>query len=66
MWWEALYLALSAALGIAAFIEGVDEPFAERVIDAALIAVFGIPLLISVAIMVACDWIADRIKGMRQ
>jgi hypothetical protein len=63
-WWEALHIAISAALFVLVFIEGDDEPFWLRTGTAALVALFWLPLLIIAAIWLLGDWIDDRIKGL--
>lgn len=65
-WWEALHLALSAAIFVVVFVDGNDEPFWLRLASAAIVALFWLPLLIIAAIWLTGDWIDDKIKRVRK
>jgi len=65
-WWEALHLALTAAIFVTVWIEGNDEPFWLRTLTAALVALFWLPLIIVTVIWVTGDWIGDKLKGPRK
>lgn len=65
-WLSSIHLVLSAALFILVFIEGDDEPFWLRMLTAAFVALFWLPLLILCFAFVAADWVGDKIKALRK
>lgn len=65
-WWEALWIAISAALFIALFIAGDDDPIVERVCIAAQWALLWFPALVLIALFMLADAAATLIKRVRK
>ncbi|MFA6219595.1 MAG: hypothetical protein WC692_07420 [Erythrobacter sp.] len=61
-----LHLAISAAVFIAVFIEGSDQPAFMRIFTATLMALLWLPLLIIFLAFVAGGWVSAKLKGHRR
>jgi hypothetical protein len=62
-WFEAIHLAISAVIFLIVYVEGNDEEFWLRFGSAAFVALFWLPGLILLVLMLVADWVGGKLKG---